>query len=91
MTFPAGTITVDGFDDAIVGFVDGSVQGRAEPTRSHGAWSDQPHLTGDDVTDILHFDIRQLTVLLEWFDGQPAYADFCAKIRARIEQLRSMN
>ena len=26
MTFPAGTITVDGFDDAIVGFVDGSVQ-----------------------------------------------------------------
>lgn len=43
------------------------------------------------MTDILHFDIRQLTVLLEWFDGQPAYADFCVKIRARIEQLRSMN
>ena len=36
-------------------------------------------------------DVAQLRTLLEWMDGNPAYADLCDDIRARIERLMRMN
>lgn len=52
MTFPAGTITVDGFDEAIVGFVDGSVQYSVEKA----------------VTILMERDGFTRTEALEWLD-----------------------
>lgn len=36
-------------------------------------------------------NIEQLETLLFWLDSSPVYADECARIRARIEVLRSMH
>lgn len=52
MTFSDGTITVDGFDDAIVGFVDGSVQYSVEKA----------------VTILMERDGFTRTEALEWLD-----------------------
>lgn len=35
--------------------------------------------------------VEQLITLLQWMDGHPVYADFCAQIRSRIDHLMRLN